>query len=209
MADYGTLLGNMLTDLNRGQDISARARLAIVNAIEHYTARRFGWNQKRATAQAVSAVEYMELPTDWIENDLLKLETSNDSDILIETTYEWIDEENRNPTYRGRPQYYAIQNRSLRLYPIPDQTYTLHMSFLYQLSDVSLSASDAAANAWTNEGYNLIYSRAMADMLENYIGGEEAWAWAERLRLREVEAEREIKRRANREQSGPGLKPWL
>jgi len=43
-------------------------------------------------------------------------------------------------------------------------------------------------------------------MLEMYIDGPEAIAKADRLRLREQEAERELKRRANLEQSGGNIK---
>jgi hypothetical protein len=124
-------------------------------------------------------------------------------------TFDYIDERSIDPTHRGRPAYYAVQNRSLRFYPIPETSYNLQMSYHYALGEISLSASDSASNAWTNEGLVLIRTRATADVLETYIGGQESFQHAAILRQRELDTLERLKARANREQSGAGLKPYI
>lgn len=59
----------------------------------------------------------------------------------------------------GEPYAYAYFNRKIRLYPIPGATiYTIRLQLApYRLSGLS---NDEDENAWTAEGYDLIYARA-------------------------------------------------
>jgi hypothetical protein len=79
------------------------------------------------------------------------------------------------------------------------------MFYLFDLQNgptsISLSSSDSTSSNWLEEGYELIKTHAMVEVLENYIDGPDAYAKADRLRLREALVENELKRRANREQS--------
>lgn len=174
MADLGTMVTDIRTDLNRGSAHDNRIRKAIVDAIKFYRATRFGWNQKRVETLLQSGDEYLDLPDGWLEVDFLVLEDTNARDPLTERTYDWIDERARSRTNNtGQPSDYAIQNRQLRFYPTVDRSYSLVMSLLYELKDVSFSASDGATNAWLTEGEELIRKHAMADLMVNYIKGEE------------------------------------
>lgn len=207
--DYGSMVSRIRTDLNRGSAHDNRIRQAIIDALRFYRASRFGWNQKRAETLIQNGDEFLDLPPDWIEVDFLSLEDDNTRDPLNERTYDWIEERTRSRDQTGRPTDYAIQNRQLRFYPAPDRSYSLVMSLLYELQNVSISASDGATNAWMSEGEELIRKHAMADLLVNYIKGDEI---PNGLVLK-TEVKNEIvpalEARAAREQSSGKIKAFL
>lgn len=206
--DYGSMVTRIRTDINRGSAHDNRIRQAIIDAIRFYKATRFGWNQKRAETLLLEGDEFVDLPPDWIEVDLLTLEDANNRDPLNERTYDWIEERARSRDFQGRPTDYAIQNRQLRFYPTADQSYSLVMSLLYELRDVSISASDGVSNAWMSEGEELIRKHAMADLLVTYIGGEET----QRGLLLRDDCERiatALESQAAREQSSGRIKAFL
>jgi len=173
--DYSSMVARIRTDLNRGGQHDTRIKQAIVDAIRFYRARRFGFNQKRATTTLTPNNEFISLPTGWLEVDALVLEDqpARFRDPLEEKSFAWIDDESGATDVTGQPEVFAIQNRQIRFYPIPDRSYSLVMSFLYELREVSFSASDAATNAWMVEGEELIRKHAMGDMLVLYIGGDQ------------------------------------
>lgn len=210
MSTFGQMVANIREDLNRGSEADARIKRAIGDAIYSYRAKRVGFNIKRAYAVVTSDNEYVSLPTDWIEADFLQLQDGKRREKLDEVTYDWIEDQGVDTDHRGEPYKYAIQNRTLRLYPIPDRSYTLMFSFQFELKDVSVSSSDNATNAWLTEGELLIRKHAMAEMYVNYIGGAEAVAMGQLLQdecsrtyLPALEAQ------AAREQSSGRTKPFI
>ena len=210
MATLGQVVAKIREDLNRGSDADTRIKRAVCEAIRFYRNHRLGWNIKRAYATLTSGNEYVSLPSDWIEADLLRLDQEDRRDVLEEVSYDWIDEENEYAAMRGRPMKYAIQHRTLRIYPTPDQTYTLMFSFQYELKDVSESASDGVTNAWLDEGEELIRKHAQSDLLIHYIDGPEA---IDKGRLIRMECSDQIlpalESQAAREQSAGRIKAWL
>jgi hypothetical protein len=209
MAGFGTVIQTILTDIDRGNEHSARVRLAIVDAIQFYRSTRLGFNQRRAIGTAESAVEYITLPTDWIEVDRMRVLNDGHLEKLTEVTSEWLDDHAGRVDWFACPHSFAIEGRQLRLYPIPDKNYELRIAYHYDLAGISLGASDSASNAWTVEAEQLIRLHAKADVLENYIGGEEAMAKATRDMAQARMVLDELKKRANREQSGAGFRPWI
>lgn len=214
MPGLSTVVSRIESDLNRGTAFTARIKVAIDDAIHFYRATRFGFNTKRS-AFLVSA-EYTSLTADWLETDILTLERSDYSEPLIEKSYIFIHEEKEDPDFTSEPVYFAIQNRQLRLYPVPDHTYSVQMSYLFDLGGVlttgtgaEFSASDSFSNAWLDEALELIRAHAMIDLYENHIDGPESFAKADRLRLREQLELKVLKRRANREQGAGVVEPWL
>lgn len=209
MSTFGNMVSRIRSDLDRGSDFDSRIKQAIEDAIKFYRARRLGFNMKRATTSTVSSTEFYALPLDFLEVDTLRLlEDSSYYNRMEEVTFAWLDDVSVNQTHTSTPKKFAVQNRELRLYPIPDTAYTLQMSFLYDLAGVSASASDAATNAWMTEGEELIRLHATADLLENYIGGQESMLAAQVLQNRENRVYGELKRRANREQSTGRIAAW-
>lgn len=205
MPTLGAAIAAIRGDLNRSTDFDARIQEAIANAIKFYRARRYGFNTKRSTI--VLAGEFTSLSTDFIEIDYAKLEVSTRLKPLVERTYTWLNDMKRDVSLSSEPVWFAIQERLLRVYPPPDASYSTQIHYLYDLPGISLSTSDTTtSNAWLDEGYEVIRLHATVEVLEMYIDGPDAQAKADRLRLREAEAERELKRRANREQSSGQVK---
>jgi len=206
MPTLGTAVAAIRGDLNRDSTFDARIQEAIVNALRFYRARRYGFNTKRKTITVTG--EFTSLTANFIEIDYAKLEVGQRLKPLVERTYTWLNETKLDESLSSEPVWYAIQERNLRLYPPPDQTYSVQIHFLYDIgSTISLSTSDSTTtNAWLDEGYEVIRLHATVEVLEMYIDGPEAQAKADRLRLREMEAERELKRRANREQSSGSIR---
>jgi hypothetical protein len=210
MATLGQVVERIREDLNRGSDYDSRIKRAIAEAIRFYRNKRLGWNLKRAYATLTSGNEYVSLPSDWIEADLLRLDQEERRDVLTEVGYDWIDEENQYGLNRGRPTNYALQHRTLRFYPTPDQTYTLMFSFQYELKDVSVSASDGATNAWLDEGEELIRKHAESELLVHYIDGGDAIAKGQLLRQEcSDQILPALESQAAREQSSGRIKAWI
>jgi hypothetical protein len=210
MSTLGEMVEQIREDLNRGTDFDARIKRAVETAIRFYKSQRLGFNLKRAFATLTSGQEYISLPTDWIEADLMRLDHDSERDLMREVTYDWIDEQESNADLRGRPRRFAIQHRTMRLYPIPDQTYTLMLSFQYELTNVSKSADDSATNAWLNEGEELIRKHAMSELYVLYIDGDEAIRKGRMLRAECSDVILPVLvAQAAREQSSGRLKPFL
>jgi hypothetical protein len=210
MSTFGTMVQRIREDLNRGSDFDSRIKQAICDAIVYYSPSRLGFNTKRSRALITSGMEVVALPTDWVESDYLRLEDNGDRIPFDEVTYDWIEDRRENDTDRGMPQKYAIQHREMRLWPIPDHSYTLVFSFQYELRDVSISASDGATNGWMTDAEQCVRAWAQGDVLINYVGGPEAiekglmlQAKAENVFLPKLEA------RAAREQSSGQVRGFL
>lgn len=208
--NLGTMVGRIREDLDRGTDYDTRIKQSIVDAITYYQTSRLGFNTKRARALVTSGMEMLSLPLDWIEADYLRLEDDGQRIPFDEVTYDWIEDHRDNDTDRGMPEKYAIQHREMRLWPIPDKSYTLVFSFQYEIGSVSLSASDEATNAWMTEGEQLIRTWAQGDLLINHIGGQEAidrglmlQARADQMYLSKLES------RAAREQSSGKVRGFM
>lgn len=200
MTTLGGAIADIRGDLNRDTTFDARIQAALINAIKFYRARRFGFNSKRKTIQL--AGEYTSLTANFMEIDYAKLQIGTRYKPLVERTYTWLNEQMRFQSLSSEPLWFAVQNRNLRVYPPPDQSYSCEIHFLFDLQDISASSSDSTtSNAWFDEGYDLIRLHAMVEVLEMYIDGPDAMQKAQILRVREQETERELKRRANREQS--------
>lgn len=209
MAGLATVISRILGDIDRGQEYSARVRVAIVDAVEFHKSTRLGFNQTRAEATLPADEQYIAVPDDWLDSDSLRIVDGDHIDPLREQTVDWINDHDRNPSYRSVPRWYALEGRALRFYPVPDQDYQLLLSYHCTIEGISASASDSTSTPWLNEGLTMIQYHAMADVLENYIGGEESAQQAARAMARAMAAKDELKRRANREQAGSGLRPWM
>jgi hypothetical protein len=208
--DFISMVQDIATDLNRGASHHTRIKKAIVDAIRFYRAFRFGFNQKRAQTTLNPNLEFIVLPVNWLEVDTLKIEEDGYTVPMREKTFDWIDENFRGRTDTGRPVYFALQNRQLRFAPVPDTSYSLVMSFLYQLPEISYSSSDAATNAWMTEGEELIRKHALGDLKVTYIGtpAEVQLGMALRQECRELIAP-QLEAQAARETTAGKLQGWL
>lgn len=210
MSDFGSMVRRIREDLDRGDDFDARIKQAICDAIVYYQTSRLGFNTKRARALVTSGMEMLSLPLDWVEADYLRLEDDGQRIPFDEVTYDWIEDRRENDSDRGVPQKFAIQHREMRMWPIPDRSYTLVFSFQHEIRNVSISASDGETNAWMTEAEQLVRTWAQGDVLINYIDGPEA---TEKGLMLQVRADQmylpKLEARAAREQSSGKVRPFL
>jgi len=207
MASRLTVRNRILDDINRGSAAAARVDLAILNAIEFFRAERFRWNQKRKTF--LVSDEYTSLTANFVEIDALKLQRAgNEQDPLCEKPWKWIHQRKRNDNDSSEPVFYAIQYGQLRLYPEPDQTYSVEMAYHYDHVAGITSLSDSFSTGWLTEGEQMIRLHAQGDVEMNYIKGE-AMAEGERHLQQAQILYTQLRRRKNREDSSGGIQPWL
>lgn len=208
MPGLATVTTRILDDINRGTDATARVKRAITDAIFYHRATRFGWNQKRKTFTVSS--EYQSLTANWLEIDSLVLQTNGDELLpLFEKPWGAIEHWQRDADETDEPTHFAIQYRQLRLWERPDQTYSVVMSYLYDLTPTDGSLSDSFSTGWLTEGEQMIRLHAQGDVLINYIDGPEAIAKGQLCIQQSREVMKQLKRRANREQGGGFVQPWL
>jgi hypothetical protein len=81
------------------------------------------------------AAEYVDLPTDFLSERLVKL-TSGGTTVLRCLTPEEIDVKARSAT-SGRPRFYALYGDELRLHPAPDTAYAAELVYLQALPALS------------------------------------------------------------------------
>ena len=206
--DFGYMKNRIQNELKRDNTDQELAD-AICDAIAYYRRQRFGFNMGRSTTATVAGVEYYRLPTDFVEADSMVLNLSNYRPRLQERAFTWIDDQEDSDTQTSRPYVYSVQNSELRLYPVPDQSYTLQLSYVKSLPEVSISASDGATNAWMTTGVELIRLHAKVDLLMNIIRGPESMQEAQMLAAREDDVASGLRREYKRSQSSGKLTPSI
>lgn len=208
MSDFGTMQDRIGGELKR-PELDTFIKDAILSALQFYKRKRFNWNSKRAKLPLVRNVEYYQLPSDFIESDTMVLESYGDElDFQEQRSHHWLDREKEWDGYRSRPCVYSVQNYELRMYPVPDRSYTILMSYVYELPDISASASDTASNAWMVEGEELIRLHAKIDMLMNVIRGPESFQEAAMLEHREQTVFKQLDKEYKRANTSGRLIPW-
>ena len=203
MSDYGTMQSRIRDELNRG-NLSSQIINSIYSALRFYKRHKFRFNITRATASTTADIEYYGLPSDFIELDTMTLTEGQEVMLLTERSHYWIDQEKGWTNYRDRPRVYSVQADEFRLYPIPDDTYTLTLTYQYELTEPS---SDTDTSAWFTDGEELIRTHAKIDLLENIIRGPESLQEAQVLRLREQEVLKQLRIEYKRSQSSGTLTP--
>lgn len=149
-------------------------KLCIQDAIAHYEAERFWWNEARAltfntvanqrnyTSANSANIPYI------LEFDIVTLARSA-TDIFGLTKQDYIQDEalNADGTTTGIPYYYSYFSQQIWLDPVPDTAYAARVSGLFKLAALS---ADADTNSWVTlgEGEELIRNRAKAIFYSQY-----------------------------------------
>lgn len=212
MPGLATVRSNILDDINRGTDASARVTRALRDAIYFHRAERFTWNQKRKSFLISS--EYTSLTANWIEIDSLTLQRAgNEVDALCEKPWKWINWRRRSSNDSSEPIYYAIQHDAagpqLRVYPAPDRTYSVEMAYHFDLVAGIDSLSDSFSTGWLTTGEQMIRLQAQGDVLINYIKGPEAVADGNLCLEQSQAIYKQLRRRKNRADSSGSIQPWI
>lgn len=169
MSDYGTMQNRIADEITRS-DLTTQIRRAIQSALKFFSDYRFWFNTAVATKATVAEREYYDLPNDFENMDMLVLIDGTYRYELEKRPWQHIESEMEVTDYYALPDEYAVYDQALRLHPIPDQSYTMRMSYLRALPDVSASAD---TSAWFTHGEELIRTHAKIDLFTNVIRKQE------------------------------------
>ncbi|MGI9489092.1 MAG: hypothetical protein ACR2RF_25045 [Geminicoccaceae bacterium] len=163
MSDYGTMIARIADELSSPVIVN-RIPNAIQAAIRYFESERFWFNEGESTASTVISQASYAMPTDFLEPDLLTLTDTDENVryILTRRPWEWLRSHLIDPDTVARPDDWAYYADQIWLFPIPDQVYTLTLSFLKRQSALSAYTD---TNDWMVHGEELIRSRAKWDLL--------------------------------------------
>jgi hypothetical protein len=132
-------------DMGAGGELEAVLDTAIARAIEHHADEGFWFNRASAPADTVPAAATAALPAEV----RVALSVALGETLLAKAALEEI----AHLAAAGTPRQWAADDGAIRLHPIPDAAYQLTVSGIAELG------VPAGANAWTEQGYDLISAR--------------------------------------------------
>ena len=163
--DFGTMQNRIADELAR-TDLTAQIQSAIRSAIAFHESERFWFNEGESTASTVAGTQAYAVPSDFLEADALTVTVSGTRAPVTLRPWAWMRAVSVTTTSRGRPTDWSYYADQLWLYPVPDNVYTLTLSYLKRLPALAASGD---ANAWMTEGEELIRSRAKADLFAHVL----------------------------------------
>lgn len=193
MTTYGTMIDRIESEIGRS-DLTSDVQNAIQTAIRHYERKRFYFTEFIDSLSTSSSQEFYSV-SDYadmnliVEIDSLTIDVENSTYPLIERNWSYMEQVQSRAGYTGDPTDYVRYAQKLRLYPIPDQGRTLHISGVKKLATLSATTD---SNAWMTDGEALIRARAKAELYLHKIQKPDKAAnmnAAEKLALEEIEAE--------------------
>jgi hypothetical protein len=168
MATLSVMVSRILDELNR-TDLTAQATLAVKSAIEAYANESWGFNETQTAIPCVINQYAYTLPSDFRHEIFIGVDYLNRRYRCDKQDYAcW--QGRFDPTVKGVPDEFVIFSDQINLYPIPDRSLTLRLSYVQTLPELS----DAGSNGYTNELEEMIRMRAEGDLLANVIRGQEA-----------------------------------
>lgn len=162
MGTLASMNARIIAELGRSDtSMSDIVTAQILSSIEHYQTTRFWFNEVQATLTTSSSLAYYAWPADMLELDSMNITVNSRKYILKPMTYQQMDWLDLNQVF-GYPDWYSTYAQQFRLYPVPNATFTIVLS--YQKKFTTLSAG-ADSNVWTNEAERLIRIKTEKDLL--------------------------------------------
>jgi hypothetical protein len=139
--------------------------LKIDAAIRHYQPKRFWFNESRSvtfsTVASTAVYTFATIGTEFYGIDGAYLTNGSEIRELERVNYVELEGGEATPT-EGVPFAYAYIAKAVRFYDVPDAIYSARLTGHVK---IAAPASDAEANnAWMTEAYDLIMSRAKAEL---------------------------------------------
>lgn len=203
MSTFGAMNARIADELNRS-DLSSQINLAIKSAISHYEPEHFWHNQARVQAATVDGQEYYALPSNFVSMDKLKITVDSSTYALVQRNVDYIDRRYVPSTnYTAQPVDFCVVEEQFRLSPIPDDSYTLELSYTASYDDLSATSD---TNIWMTKGERLVRFRAKSDLYANYLRDP---AMAQLMKAQEAEELEKIRERTVNYYGTSEIKPYL
>jgi hypothetical protein len=183
VATLETLKTRIAGELNRS-DLTSEIASAISTAIRFYRSKRFEFNEQVAsfnTTDGQQAYTTATIPDDIGAIDLLMITVSGRVYELTPTDYQELKNLTSTTSLEGSPERFAFYAQQIFLYPIPDATYSVSISY-QQRKDEPANDSDGAT-VWTNEAEPLIRACAKKIVARDKMWDNELEARCERAEM--------------------------
>lgn len=207
MSTLATLKAELADDLARS-DLTSAIASEITNAIRFYQAEHFYFNETRdktfdtvASQTWYSGDDDADIPL-FVDVDFMHISIGSNRYRLKRYSIERFELLTDGNATSGQPYAYAHYNRQIGLYAIPDQVYTVRIIGSYQTA--APATDDETDNPWMVEAYQLIRSRALANLCEFKVRNYER---ADRARSREASALMRIQRETSRRKKTDIIQP--
>lgn len=168
MTTLAIMKARVSDELGQRSDLTSHIAYAINDAIAAYENERFWFNESRAiTFPTVAAQEF------YIEADAAAIATIQKFDYVmlyqgdIPHTLNYqkpdvMEAQSVSGTQSGTPWEYTWYGNAIRLYPVPDQVYTVRIGASVKVA--APAADDTTGNAWMVHAERLIRSRAKLEL---------------------------------------------
>lgn len=156
MATLGELKARIAEEIDRS-DMTAKIASVVNRSIEFYADERFWFNEDIGTATTTADDEYVTPPTGLRREDSVFITVGGFKYPLEKRDRSYLQYWQSTQSIKGQPVEYAYESQQWRLFPTPNQAYTLTVLGLF---DIAAPASDGESNAWTTHGEDLIAARA-------------------------------------------------
>ncbi|TWT11710.1 hypothetical protein [Reyranella sp. CPCC 100927] len=169
MATLADLRARVADDLDRS-DLMVQIEQAIRDAVEHYEAERFIFNEAVNTPVALGSgtdsVRLASLPAYFTKIDRIRIDDGGSGLVdLVPRDYAWLMA-SQDAKATARPTAYCIYADTLLLDSIADRNYAALLDGVKRISTAS-AASDGSA--WFNEGRHLLRARVKAELYAHVI----------------------------------------
>jgi hypothetical protein len=164
VATYGDLQAELADELNRS-DLTSQIAKSIQEAIRQLERNRFYFNEQIATTETVIGQDYYPMPDDFLYDDVLSI-TFNNSTVPMQRRTKAFMEDYYDATDTGVPRDYDLYTNQIRVAPVPDDEYTLTLSYVKRLAELA-SAGDT--NAWITDAYDLLKASAKQYLYFHYL----------------------------------------
>lgn len=164
MSNFGTMKTRIASEMERS-DLTSFIPNAIQDAIKTHETKRFWFNESRDLTFSTVAGQriYTSADASWIasiiEIDALYVTVGGQNRCLRRRDATEIELSADNSALTGEPYSWAYWNKSIQLYPIPNQAYTVRAYGHIRLSSLS---EDVDTNAWMTDAERLIRQSAKA-----------------------------------------------
>lgn len=147
LADIKTRVQTEMVRSDLSTTLAAQLLLHIQQACEYYSNQKFWFNALVASTTTTSNQQDITIPAGFriVERVTIPAYKTELREFILTGQDDY-------PVY-SVPQIYSYYNDKLRLYPIPNATYTLNF---YGIAQVDPPAVDGDSSIWTNEAFDLI-----------------------------------------------------
>lgn len=174
MTDLATMR-NRIQDELLNEDLSnSQITYAIKDAIKVYERRAWWFNQKTSVFYTVANQELYTstTPSDFeniVQIDSMRVGESTSRDPMTAVDNATMDTW-QDGSVTGEPTHYSRYANKIRLFPIPSAVYTISMSHIYKLDELS-DGSDS--NIWTTDCEELIRQSAKRRLALDILQAED------------------------------------